>query len=54
LPSEETTPPVMKIYRAMGPNLYRRSHDSTSAFPEWLPSTRRDKQGKRRDYRLFA
>jgi hypothetical protein len=31
LPSEETTPPVMKMYRAMGPNLYRAGLDSTSA-----------------------
>jgi hypothetical protein len=23
LPSEETTPPVMNMYRAMGPELYR-------------------------------
>src|SRR6185295_15322317 len=30
LPSEETTPPVMKTYRAMGPNLLLLGLDSTS------------------------
>jgi hypothetical protein len=41
LPREDTTPPVMKMYRAMGLNLYPRADDSprTSwarrhAFPE--------------------
>src|SRR5262249_29523162 len=31
LPREETTPPVMKMYRAMGLKLYRLPADSTSA-----------------------
>jgi hypothetical protein len=34
LPREETTPPVMKMYRAMGIKPYCRSPDSTSDIPE--------------------
>jgi hypothetical protein len=38
LPREETTPPVMKMYRAMGPNLYPAARDSTRA--KTIPSRR--------------